>query len=134
MSDHPPDSEIAIRVIAMPADTNLNGDIFGGWLMSHMDLAAGTAAFRRARGRVVTVAVDSMTFLKPVSVGDEVTMYAVIKSTGRSSIRIVVEAWRRGRDTGASVKVTEATFIYVAIDDSGRPTPLPDADMPEAPA
>ncbi len=124
----PPDSEIAVRVIAMPADTNLNGDIFGGWLMSHMDLAAGTAAFRRARGRVVTVAVDGMTFHKPVAVGDEVTMYARIQSTGRTSIRIFVEAWRRGRTTEDCVKVTEATFIYVAIDEHGRPTPLPPAE------
>lgn len=121
-----PTGEVAIRTIAMPADTNVNGDIFGGWLMSQMDLAAGTIAHRRARSRVATVAVDGMSFISPVFVGDEVTLYARVVSTGRSSMRIFVEAWRRARLEAGSQKVTEATFVFVAIDDQRRPTALPD--------
>jgi len=120
-----PHGEVAIRTIAMPADTNPNGDIFGGWLMSQMDLAAATQAHRRARGRVATVAVDGMSFHSPVFVGDEVSLYARLVSTGRTSIRVFVEAWRRVRLGEASIKVTEATFIFVAIDDQRRPMPLP---------
>jgi acyl-CoA thioesterase YciA len=120
-----PSGEVAIRTIAMPADTNVNGDIFGGWLMSQMDLAAGTIAHRRARSRVATVAVDGMSFLKPVFVGDQVTLYAHVVSTGRSSMRIFVEAWRRARLETSSQKVTEATFVFVAIDDHRRPIALP---------
>ena len=99
-----------IRTIAMPADTNPAGDIFGGWIMAQMDLAAGNVAARRARGRCATVAVESMTFYSPVFVGDEVSLFATITGTGRSSIRIMVEAWRRDR-TGEDVnKVTQATL------------------------
>ena len=114
-----------IRTIAMPADTNPAGDIFGGWLMAQMDLAAGNVAARRARGRCATVAVDSMTFYSPVFVGDEVSLFATITGTGRSSIRIMVEAWRRDR-TGEDVnKVTQATFTFVAIDENRRSRTLP---------
>jgi acyl-CoA thioesterase YciA len=109
----------------MPADTNPNGDIFGGWLMSQMDLAGANLAMRRARGRVVTVAVDSMTFHRPVAVGDEVSLYARIVGTGRTSMRIFVEAWRRHRDGDAAFKVTEATFVFVAIGEDRRPRPVP---------
>ncbi len=119
-----PDGELAIRTIAMPADTNPNGDIFGGWLMSQMDLAASSLAHTRAHGRVATVAVDGMSFLSPVFVGDEVSLYAKMLSTGRSSMRIFVEAWRRPRHDAARVKVTEATFVFVAIDDQRRSRPL----------
>ena len=122
-----PDGAPVIRTVAMPADTNPAGDIFGGWLMAQMDLAAGNVAARRARGRCATVAVDSMTFYSPVFVGDEVSLFAAITSTGRSSIRITVEAWRRAR-TGEDVsKVTQATFTFVAIDQERRSRTLPTA-------
>jgi acyl-CoA thioesterase YciA len=118
-----PDGHPAIRTIAMPADTNPSGDIFGGWLMAQMDLAGGTEAVRRARGRVATVAVDSMTFHRPVKVGDEVSLYARVIGVGRSSIKVFVEAWRRPA-LGESSKVTEATFVFVAIGPDGRPRPV----------
>lgn len=114
-----------LRTIAMPHDTNPAGDIFGGWLMSQMDLGASTIATRRARGRVVTAAVDGMSFLSAVAVGDEVTIYGRILSSGRSSMRIYVEAWRRNRVSDAIDKVTHATFTFVAIDENRRPRPLP---------
>ncbi|MDB5452651.1 MAG: acyl-CoA thioesterase [Caulobacteraceae bacterium] len=120
-----PDQAPVIRVVAMPADTNPAGDIFGGWLMSQMDLAAGTVAARRARGRAATAAVDGMAFLRPVVVGDEVSFYASLISEGRSSMKIHVEAWRRHREAEDTVKVTEATFTYVALGDDRKPRPLP---------
>ncbi len=109
----------------MPADTNPSGDIFGGWLMAQMDLAGGNLAARRARGRAATVAVEGMTFILPVAVGDEVTMYARIVSTGRTSMRIAVEAWKRARHSEAQEKVTAAIFVFVAIDEQRRPRMLP---------
>jgi acyl-CoA thioesterase YciA len=109
----------------MPSDTNPAGDIFGGWLMSQMDLAAGNAAARRARGRCATVAVDGIVFLSPVHVGDEISVYADLLGVGRTSIKFKVEAWRRSRDGDESVKVTEAIFTFVAIDTGGRPRPVP---------
>ena len=121
----PPAGEPAIRTIAMPADANPAGDIFGGWLMAQMDLAAGNLAARRARGRCVTVAVDRITFLSPVFVGDEVSLYAELLRTGHSSMTIHVEAWRRSRDGEDRVKVTEATFSFVALDQGRRPRSLP---------
>ena len=117
--------EPVIRTIAMPADTNPSGDIFGGWLMAQMDLAAGNAAAKRARGRCATVAVDGMVFHRPVMVGDEVSLYAEILRVGRSSLNIRVEAWRRSRDGDERFKVTQATFTFVAIDENGRPRPFP---------
>lgn len=116
------------RVIAMPADTNPEGDIFGGWLLAHMDLSGATPAFERAQGRCVTIALDAMVFHKPVSVGDEVSIYAEIVSTGRSSIRVKVEAWKRPRNQAhaRSERVTEGIFTYVAIGDDLRPRPLPE--------
>ena len=126
MSDsRPPEREAVIRVIAMPADTNPAGDIFGGWLMSMMDLAAGSAASRHSAGRTVTIAVDAMAFHQPVRVGDEVSVYAEILSTGRTSMRIAVEAWRRARASNDFAKVTHATFTFVAIGDDLRPRPVP---------
>lgn len=115
----------AIRTTAMPADANPGGDIFGGWLLAQMDLAAGSVATRRARGRSATVAITGMTFLSPVLIGDEVSLYATIVEEGRTSMKIAVEAWRRHRESEGSVKVTEALFTYVAIDENRRPRPLP---------
>jgi acyl-CoA thioesterase YciA len=117
--------EAFVRTIAMAADTNPAGDIFGGWLMSQMDLAAGNAAARRARGRCATVAVEGMAFHSPVHVGDEVSVYADLTVVGRTSMKFKVEAWRRSRDGDVEVKVTEAVFIFVALDSSGRPRPIP---------
>ncbi|HTW26513.1 MAG TPA: acyl-CoA thioesterase [Acetobacteraceae bacterium] len=114
-----------IRTIAMPADTNPSGDIFGGWLMGQMDLGGANAAARRARGRCATVAVDGMAFHRPVAVGDEVSIYAQIRAVGRSSIRVHVEAWRRPRDADLMVRVTQAQFTFVALDEAGRPRPVP---------
>jgi acyl-CoA thioesterase YciA len=114
-----------IRVIAMPADTNPAGDIFGGWLLAQMDLAAGNLAHRLARGRCATVAVDAMAFLAPVHVGDEVSVYAELLSVGRTSMKITVEAERRTRDQDETVPVTKAVFTFVAIDEDRRPRPIP---------
>ena len=111
----------AIRVSAMPADTNAYGDIFGGWLMSLMDSAAGLIAARRAKGRAVTVAMDGMQFLHPVKVGDEVSVYGEVTKVGRTSMTIEVEAWRRLRESDEACKVTQARFTFVAIDDAGQP-------------
>jgi acyl-CoA thioesterase YciA len=114
----------AIRTIAMPGDTNPAGDIFGGWIMAQMDLAAGNVAARRARGRCATVAVDAMTFHSPVHVGDEVTVWAEVAGVGRTSMKLKVSAWRRARDGDATERVTEATFTFVALDARGRPRPV----------
>ncbi|VFU07396.1 putative enzyme [Methylocella tundrae] len=127
-SEKPPADAPVIRAIAMPADTNPAGDIFGGWLMAQMDLAAGSVAARRARGRCATVTVEGMTFHSPVFVGDEVSLYARLMSEGRTSMRIKIEAWRRYREEEAVNKVTEAVFVFVAIGKDRRPTPLPPAD------
>ena len=121
---NPPTGEPAIRVVAMPADTNVYGDIFGGWLVSVMDNAAGLIASRHGKGRAVTVAMDKMLFHAPVSVGDEVSVYGEITRVGRSSMTINIEAWRRHRFEEHAVKVTEADFTFVAIDDNGRPRPI----------
>ena len=115
----------------MPADTNPAGDIFGGWLMAQMDLAAGSAAARRARGRCATVSVEAMTFLSPVSVGDEVSLYATVLRVGRSSIRIAVEAYRRGRESEETFKVTEGIFTYVAIGPDRKPRHIPPEEHSE---
>ncbi len=127
MAEEPilPDQQPAIRTIAMPADTNPAGDIFGGWLMSQMDLAAGNLAARTARGRAATIAVDGMRFHRPVKVGDEVSLFATLTRRGRTSMHIHVTAWRRGRAKEASEKVTCATFVFVALDPDGRPLELP---------
>jgi acyl-CoA thioesterase YciA len=114
-----------IRAIAMPADANPSGDIFGGWLMSQMDLAAANAASRRCRGRCATVAVDGMIFHQPVFVGDEVSLYGKVVKVGRTSMTIRVEAWRRSRTDEAMNKVTEATFTFVATDENRKPRLVP---------
>src|ERR1700731_618 len=120
-SSRPPVGEPLIRAIAMPADTNPSGDIFGGWLMAQMDLAGANAAVRRARGRCATVAVDGMIFHEPVFVGDEVSLYAGISRVGKTSMTIRVEAWRRSRTDEVQRKVTEATFTFVAVDENRKP-------------
>lgn len=125
MSAAPHDEAPQVRVIAMPADANPAGDIFGGWLMAHMDQAGASVALRRARGRVATVAVEAMTFHLPVRVGDEVSLYGRLIGVGRSSIRVHVEAWRRDRTVEDDARVTEATFTFVALDEAGRPRPVP---------
>ena len=122
-----PEGQPVGRVIAMPADTNPEGDIFGGWLLAQMDLAGATPAFDLAEGRCATIAVDAMVFHQPVSVGDEVSLYARILKAGRTSIRVHVEAWKRarGQSEALSVRVTEGVFTYVAIDEDHKPRPLP---------
>ncbi|MEO6093457.1 MAG: acyl-CoA thioesterase [Novosphingobium sp.] len=110
----------AIRVTAMPADANAYGDIFGGWLMSLMDMGAGLIAARFSRGRAVTVAMDGMQFHLPVKIGDEVSVYGALLGIGRSSMTIEVEAWRRHRHEADEVKVTEAVFTFVAVDEDGK--------------
>jgi acyl-CoA thioesterase YciA len=122
--DQPPQMNPTIRTIAMPADTNPSGDIFGGWLMSQMDLAAGSIATKTSGGRSATVAVDAMIFHRPVKVGDEVSLYATLVRQGRTSMTIHVDAWRRPRQSATSEKVTEANFTFVALDDDGRPVPI----------
>jgi len=117
--------EPSLRTLAMPADTNPYGDIFGGWLMAQMDIAAGTYAGHEARGRVATVAVEAMSFHLPVKVGDEVSCYCETLRLGRTSIRVHVETWVRRRDGGARERVTEGTFTFVAIDADGHPRPVP---------
>ncbi|TXH36577.1 MAG: acyl-CoA thioesterase [Rhodospirillaceae bacterium] len=120
-----PTSEPALRAIAMPADTNPQGDIFGGWLLSQMDLAGSTAAIRRAKERVATVAVTSMTFRRPVFVGDEVSCYAEVIKVGNTSVTVKIESWvRRGIGDGP-IKVTEGIFTYVAIGADRRPKAVP---------
>ena len=125
--EHPPEGQPVGRIIAMPADTNPEGDIFGGWLLAQMDLAGATPAFELACGRCGTVALDGMVFHQPVSVGDEVSIYAHVIGSGRTSIRVQVEAWKRarGQPQAASVRVTQGVFTYVAIDENRKPRALP---------
>src|ERR1044071_3144855 len=123
--DGAPRGALTARISAMPADTNANGDIFGGWVLSRMDQAGGIAGVERARGRVVTVALDAMQFIRPVRVGDVLEVYTVVESIGRTSMKIHVEAWARRFQTHLQEKVTDATFTFVAIDDTGRPRPIP---------
>jgi len=115
----------AIRTLAMPGDTNPNGDIFGGWVMAQMDLAGGITAGWRAQGRVATVAVEGMTFLKPVKVGDVICVYTDIEHEGNTSMSIKVEVWALRRTSRVREKVTEACFTFVAIDEYGKKRALP---------
>src|SRR5260370_42444845 len=116
----------------MPADANPSGDIFGGWLMSQMDMAAANAASRRCRGRCATIAVDGMVFHEPVFIGDEVSLYCTFTRIGRTSMTIRVEAWRRSRTSDTRSRVTEGTFTFVAVDKTRRPRPEPPEPEPEA--
>ena len=120
-----PEGEITLQTVPLPADSNANGDIFGGWLMSQMDLGASVLARRRAKGRVATVAVDAMQFLKPVKIGDVVSIHARMLREGRSSMRIRLEVWVKREPDDARIKVTEAVFTFVAIDESGKSRALP---------
>ena len=119
-----PTSAAAIRSIAMPADTNPHGDIFGGWLLCQMDLAGSTVATRRANGRVVTVAITAMTFHRPVLVGDEVSCYCNVERIGNTSIAINIESWVRRGTGDTPIKVTEGLFTYVRVGADGRPQPI----------
>ena len=117
----------AVRTLAMPGDTNPAGDIFGGWLLAQMDIAAGTVSWQRAQGRIATVALDAMTFHAPVFVGDVVSCYAEVVRVGRTSVTVQVEAWARRARTGDEIKVTEGRFTCVAIDEQRRPREVPAA-------
>lgn len=119
-----PKGELVIQTIAMPKDTNPSGDIFGGWLMSQMDLGSGILASKVAKARVVTVAMEGMSFLQPVRVGDTVACYAWVEHIGRTSMTIPVEAWVRRYKTGETLRVTRAVFTYVALDAQGKPVPV----------
>lgn len=127
MSDEKkPSSEVTLRVAAMPADVNVNGDIFGGWVLAQMDIASGIIAAGRAKGRVTTVAVDAMKFIRPVGVGDVLCVWAWVERVGRSSMAIRIEAWADRFRSDKTEKVTEAVFTYVAIDEDGKPRPVPE--------
>lgn len=115
-----PQGELALQVVAMPRDTNATGDIYGGWLLSQMDMAGAVTATEVADGRVATVAVDGMAFMTPVHVGAVVSCYCDVLEIGRSSVRIVVEVWINSKHDGEPIKVTEGEFVFVAIDEKGR--------------
>jgi acyl-CoA thioesterase YciA len=121
----PPSYEPAIRAQARPADANANGDIFGGWVLSQMDMAGGAVAAQRARGRVATVAITAMAFHRPVHIGDELSCYGEIVKVGRTSIAVKIESWVRRGNSGERIKVTEGLFTFVAIGDDRRPRPVP---------
>lgn len=126
-SDHvplAPGGELSLRTLAMPADTNQNGDIFGGWLVSQMDIAGGIFVGKTFRARSVTVAIQAMTFRKPVFVGDVVSVYTDTMRIGRTSVTVRVEAWVMRSNESQLILVTDGTFTYVAIGDDGNPTPL----------
>lgn len=116
-----PEGELSIRTLAMPADTNQNGDIFGGWLLSQMDLAGSIFAYKITQSRNVTVAIEAMTFRKPVYVGDVVSVYGSLVRVGRTSITVHVAAWVQRRNESELILVTDGNYTYVAVDDSGHP-------------
>ncbi len=120
-----PSGELTLRTLAMPKDVNTNGDIFGGWVLSQMDMAAGIVAADRAKGRVATVAIDAMQFIRPVKVGDVLCIYVAVARVGRTSMGLQIEAWVRRRGQEGREKVTEGLFTFVAIDEAGRPRPVP---------
>ncbi len=125
MTDDPkPKGELTLRTLAMPADANPAGDIFGGWVMAQMDLASGIRAAERARGRVVTAAVKEMAFVSPVKIGDTLSVFTEIERVGRTSITLIVEAWAHRSRYAKLEKVTAGTFIMVALDDDGQPKPV----------
>ena len=125
-TDDTPRGELALRTQAFPTDANPAGDIFGGWIMSQMDIAAGITAGERARGRVATVSVDAMQFIRPVGVGDIVCVYAQVERIGRTSLTIAIDVWALRFMTGERERVTEGRFIFVALDETGRPRPVPE--------
>ena len=125
-----PVGQVCIRTLAMPADANQNGDIFGGWLLSQMDLAGGVFASKIAKSRTVTVAIEAMNFRKPVFVGDLVSVHGNLVRVGRTSIAVHLEAWVLRRREMHSILVTDGNFTYVAIDDQGNPQAIPQGDPP----
>lgn len=128
-----PRGELTVRVTAMPADTNPNGDIFGGWVLSLMDNAGAITARNTAHGRAVTVAIDAMAFIRPVKVGDVLCVYTELVRIGRTSMTIHIEAWAQRFLTRREEKVTHATFTYLAVDAAGRPTPVAGEELHERP-
>ncbi len=128
VKEKPPPRDAELRTVAMPADTNAYGDIFGGWLLAQMDLAAGSYAIMRARGRVATVGIEAMSFHRPVYVGDQVSCFCRTQHVGKTSITVHVETWARRRLEnlfGETVKVTEGSFTFVALNQDGSKRPLP---------
>jgi acyl-CoA thioesterase YciA len=124
-SETKPSGELTLRTLAMPADTNAAGDIFGGWVMAQMDLACGIRAAERAHGRVVTAAVKEMSFAAPMKIGDTLSIYTAITRVGRTSMTLKVEAWAQRYLTHIMERVTDAEFVMVALDGEGKPTPVP---------
>ena len=122
-----PSGNLTIRTLAMPADTNPSGDIFGGWVVSQMDIAGAIAAVERAKGRVVTIAIDAMTFIAPVKVGDVLCVYTAIERVGTTSVTVAVEAWARRERIAERVQVTAGRFVYVALGEDGHKRRLPPA-------
>lgn len=122
-----PKGELTIQTLAMPMNTNANGDIFGGWIVSQMDLAVGILAKKISRGRIVTVAIHSMTFLKPVHVGDVISCYVELLKIGTTSMTVAVEVWAMPTDQYEQYQVTEGEFVAVAIDEHGQPRKVPKA-------
>jgi acyl-CoA thioesterase YciA len=120
-----PTGELTMRVPAMPADANASGDVFGGWVMAQMDLAAGIRASERAHGRVVTAAINALSFRRPVKIGDVLELHTAVEKVGRTSMTLNVEAWAQRYMTHEKVKVTDASFIMVAVDEAGAPRPVP---------
>jgi acyl-CoA thioesterase YciA len=129
-SDTDPSGDLCIRTLAMPADTNANGDIFGGWLLSQMDVGGGIFASKVAKSRIVTVAIEAMNFRKPVYVGDLVSVYANLVRIGRTSVTVHLEAWVVRRKEMQSILVTDGNFTYVSIDDQGHPQAIKRNDPP----
>ena len=128
MTNQPPSTPGGphLRTVAMPRDTNPSGDIFGGWTLSQMDLAGGTFAAGVTSGRVATVSIKAMEFLRPVSVGDEVSCYCTLEKRGETSVTVRIETWAKARGADQGEKVTEGTFTFVAMDENGKPRRLPD--------
>jgi acyl-CoA thioesterase YciA len=124
VASKPGRGEPAIRTVPMPSDANANGDIFGGWVLSQMDIAGGTIAARHARGRVVTIAIDAMTFHRPILIGDLVSIYGQVSRIGRTSITVDLETIVERRIEPCEIVVTEGKYVFVAIDDDGRPRPI----------
>src|ERR1700754_263597 len=131
-ADTGPSGDLCIRTLAMPADTNANGDIFGGWLLAQMDVGGGVFASKVAKSRTVTVAIEAMNFRKAVYVGDLVSVYANLVRVGRTSLTVHLEAWVLRRKESQPILVTDGNFTYVSIDDHGRPQPISQADTPIA--
>ncbi|HHI82686.1 MAG TPA: acyl-CoA thioesterase [Rhizobiales bacterium] len=125
MSACEPCGKLTIRVPTMPADANAAGDVFGGWVVAQMDLAAGVRSSEEAKGRVVTAAINTLAFKRPVKIGDVLEVYTTLEKTGRTSLTLSVEAWAQRYLAHEKVKVTEASFVMVAVDENGKPRPVP---------